>query len=575
VLADLIDPSTDCDRRAWHLAAAAAAPDEAVAGELERSAERAKQRGGWSSQAAFLSRAAELTPDQHMRTQRLLAASQAALVAGAPNRVRALLSRATQAPSDPLFDAQAKRIEAGLRSFTSPGDVPALLLDAARALERQDVRLARDTFAEALQSCVVSWQLTRNTTPKEVADAALAAPRSNESSGRIADLMIEAFSTRYAVGLPAAVPLLREAVTALCSTDTPPLGITRWAVLGNNAAADIFDAEGYRSMLVRLERAERESGALESLRVTLGGKGHCLMWSGDFVGANSAHSEAAEISISLGEDAVRWEMLKVELMAWQGRDSETRAIAGILTSEAAEGSGAGIAASLGRIALVILEMSHGHYADALVLARLVMEDDPPAQGSQVLPEVVEAAVRSGHPDLAVEAMARLTERAQASATPWALGLLARSRALVAEEDPESLYRQAIAHLQQTYVVTDLARAHLLYGEWLRRQKRRTDARAELRVAHSLFSDMGATAFAERARVELAATGERAKSRTDNTRTDLTNQEHQVALLAAQGLTNLEIAASLFLSAATVDYHLRKVYRKLAINSRRELRHAFA
>lgn len=570
VLADLIDPSTNGDRRAWHLAAAAVAPDEDVAGELERSAERAKRRGGWSSQAAFLSRAAELTPNQNKRTERLLAACQAALVAGAPNRVRALLKLATKAPNDALLEAKANRIHAGLHSFTSPGDVPVLLLDAARVLERYDVRLARDTYAEALQSCVVSWQLTRKTTPREVADAALAAPRDNHSTGEIVDLMIDAFATRYTKGLPAAVPLLRDAVTALCSTDTPPLGNTRWAALGNNAAADIFDAEGYRSMLDRLERAERESGALESLRVTLGGKGHSLMWAGDFVGANSAHSEAAEISLSLGEDAVRWEMLKIELMAWEGRESDTRVVAGILTGEAAEISGAGIAANLGRIALVILEMSKGHYGDALVPARLLMEDDPPAQGSQVLPEVVEAAVRSGHPDLAAKAMARLTERAQASVTPWACGLLARSRALI-DEKPEPLYQEAISHLRHTNVVTDLARAHLLYGEWLRRQKRRSDARAELRVAHSLFSDMGATAFAERARGELAATGERAKQRADSTRSDLTDQERQVAVFASQGLTNSEIAANLFLSAATVDYHLRKVYRKLDITSRRQLR----
>jgi DNA-binding CsgD family transcriptional regulator len=339
----------------------------------------------------------------------------------------------------------------------------------------------------------------------------------------------------------------------------------------NNAAADIFDAEGFRSMLVRLERAERESGALESLRITLGGKGHCLMWSGDFVGAGSAHSEAAEISLSLGEDAARWEMLKVELMAWQGRDTETRAIASWLTGKTAEAFGGGIGVTLGRVALAILDISQGNYADALALARLVMEDDPPAQGSQILPEVVEAAVRSGHPDQALDAIARLTERAQASATPWALGLLARSRAVLEEEDPELLYRDAIANLEQTYVVTDLARAHLLYGEWLRRQKRRSDARAELRVAHSLFSDMGAVAFAERARVELAATGERARKRTESTTTDLTAQECQVALLAAQGETNAEIAASLFLSSATIDYHLGKVYRKLNINSRRQLR----
>jgi DNA-binding CsgD family transcriptional regulator len=516
-----------------------------------------------------LVRAAELTPEGPRKTERLLGASEAALVAGTPARTQALLDRARPALSDPVHLARAKRVEAALHSFTMPGRVAAILLEAATGLQPIDAVQARDTFAEALQACLVSCQLTFGTTPLEVGAAALRAPRA-AATPEITDLMLEGFATRFAVGYREAVVPLRRAVDALCAESPPPAGLARWSILGNNAAADLWDADGYRRMLTRLESAERQRGALDALRITLGGLGHCLMWAGDFAGADVAHSEATRIGVALGEDPATWEALKVELFAWQGRDEEARAFASLLTGRLIEMSGGGVGVNLGRVALVILDVSQGRYDDALALALTVMADDPCPHGSQVLPEVIEAATRSDDPRSASAALDRLRERAEASGTLWALGLLARSEALAGRGDPDAHFRRAIELLRQTYVKTDLARAHLLYGEWLRREKRRTEARDHLRAAFEQFDTMGARAFAERAGVELAATGERARRRTEATVLDLTPQERQIATLAASGATNQEIATKLFLSASTVDYHLRKVFRKLSVTSRRHL-----
>ena len=571
VLAEVTDGETDPDRRAWHLAAAAPGPSEELAEELERCAGRAQRRGGLSTQAAFLERSAQMTPDPRRQAERWLAAAEAALVGGAPVRARALMKLARPRLTSPLSQAQASRVEAELHAFKTEALIPGVLLSAASELAPLDARLSRDTFAEALQACLVSCQLTAHVSTADVGQAALDAPPVANASPTLADLVIDGFGHRFAAGYTAAVPGLRALVSALCTEEAPATGFMRWASLGNNAAAELWDADGYRTMLERLERLQRARGELDALRVTLGGKGHWLMWAGEFEAAERALSEANEISVALGGDAGVFEILKIELYGWQGRDDEARALAAPTTFQALEAFGAGIAVNLARIGMSVLCLGQSRYDEALVHAVRLMEDDPSPQGTQSLPEVVEAATRSGEATVAEAALERLTERALATGTPWALGVLARSRALLATDaDAEELYLEAIAQLQQTYVVTDLARAHLLYGEWLRREKRRTDARGHLHTAHDLFATMGAAAFAERARIELAATGARAR-RSVETRWELTPQERQIALVAADGATNSEIAASLFLSPNTVDYHLRKVYRKLSVTSRRELR----
>jgi DNA-binding CsgD family transcriptional regulator len=573
-LASVSDADGHADQRAWHLAAATIGTDEAVAVELERGGQRAASRGRYAAEAAFYERAAALTPSPSRRAERLLAAAQAHVTAGAHDAATTMLREAAPLLTGPVSQAQAQRLQAALHSFTLPNEIPAVLLDAARALEPLDVRLARDTYTEAIEAVLVSGQLTKGTTRAEIAHAALAAPPPPEIEPTVADIVLEGFSTRFVVGYAAAAPILHRGIAALISTPFSSTGISRGSTLGSNAAAELWDAEGYGAMLAQLEATERERGALDSLRITLGGLGHYDMWSGRFALAEARHSEAAEISRALGADPRVWELLKVELFAWQGRDAETRAVVDALMGPFVRASGAGVAVNLAHIALSLLEIAQGRYQEALDAAAPLVDEDLPPHGSQALPEIVEAASRSGHEDRATAAYAELETRARASGTPWALGLLARSRALLADDvDADAHYREAIELIGTTVVKTDLARAHLLYGEWLRRQKQRQVARDQLAIAYDLFNTMGATAFAERARIELTATGATARRRSVETAQDLTGQEHQVARLAADGATNNEIAATLFLSASTVDYHLRKVYRKLGITSRRQLRTA--
>jgi DNA-binding CsgD family transcriptional regulator/tetratricopeptide (TPR) repeat protein len=562
----------DSEARAWHLAAASVGPDEDVAQELERAAQEAHLRGRYAGHAALLSRAAELTPDPSTRARRLLAAAQLHQTAGSPSAARSMLDEVAHDLADPVLRAQATRLRAALGSYTVPAKIPAVLLAAARELESLDLRLARETYSEALDAVMVSGQLTIGTTPDEVARAASAASVGAEAPTTLSDLMISAYATRLGVGYVEAVEPLRRFVAALRAGDLSHPGFARWSASGANAAVETWDADGYRALLLGLERYEREQGALDALRISLGGLGHCDMWAGKFTTAEARHDEATAISVALGAPSAMWELLKVELFAWQGRERETRAIIELLTDRGPKF--AGVAVNLALVAGTILDLGLGAYESALTTGWQLFESDSPPQGTQILADLVEAAVRTGDLDRAARAHERLAERARVSGTPWAVGTLARAEALLAPDDAaEDHYRESIANLERTYVRTDLARVHLLFGEWLRRQQRRTEAREELRTTHELFSGMGARAFAERTRIELAATGERARSRAVAAGTELTPQESQIGGLAAGGATNSEIAARLFLSPATIDYHLRKVYRKLGVSSRRELRRA--
>jgi DNA-binding CsgD family transcriptional regulator len=573
-LARAVDRTADPDRWAWHQAAASVGPDEDVAAELERAADRTGRRGGDAAAASFRARAAELTPDRHRRARRRLAAAHTNLTAGAPKVARQLLESATPDLDDAVLRAEARRLDAQLRSFTTPGKVPAVLLAAARTIEELDVRLARDTYADALQTSLLSCQLTVGTTMVEIAEASLAAPGVAPERRTIADVLLEAFATRLAVGYAAAVPALRQAVRMANATDVDVAELHRWTTALNTLAPELWDDEGTRRMLLRRERDARDRGALGTLRVVLGGVGHGAMLEGRFADSMDAHSEAVAIAVAAGADPAGWEMPKVQVLAWQGRELEARQMVDVLTNQVGFPFGAGMIVNMARSALVTLELGLGNHREALDLLRLAYDDDCPPYGNECLPRLVEAAVRCGELDVAHAALDRLTERARASGTPWALGLLARSEALLQDgEDAERSYAEAIAQLRRTRIATELARTHLLHGEWLRRGRRRADARSELRTAHEMFAAMGARAYAERARTELLATGERVRSRTVETSTVLTPQETQVARLAAGGATNREIAARMFLSPATVDFHLRKVYRKVGVSSRRQLRQA--
>ncbi|WP_204358487.1 AAA family ATPase [Streptosporangium sp. 'caverna'] len=570
-LAAVIDPGRDPDRRAWHLASATVGIDEDVAAELERASERARSHGGYSAQGAFLLRAAELTPDPERRAGRLLASAGAHLVAGDPLVAQSLLERAVPGLNAPEMRAGAQQLRAAIEMFFARVTaVPSILLEAAATIGPLDERTVRGMLFQALEAAMVARRYTVGTTLVEVARTALKAPLAPSARATIPDLLLDAFATRIAVGYLPAVPLMRAAITALrTDPDLVEAGMPL-AVLGWMAMADLWDDEGLRAVIERLDTFDRDQGALHALRFTLLDLASVELLAGRFGNAEAHHAEATEIATAVGMAADQL-IYQVELLAWQGREAETRAAVDTVMNEWAEQRGTASTINHVLFSLTVLELSLGRYHEALACALRVYDDDEPGTGSLILANLVEAGVRAGDRAAASAALARLSERAWASGTSWALGMLARSRALMADDDHvEALYDESVEHLGRTTVATELARSHLLYGEWLRRRGRRSDARDRLRIAHDLFATMGATAFAERARTELLATGERARKRTEQTDHHLTPQETQVAGLAAGGATNAEIATRLFITASTVEYHLNKVFRKLDITSRRQL-----
>jgi len=568
-LAGATDPRRDPDRRAWHRAAATSQPDEEVAADLEQSAGRARSNGSYAAETRFLSLAAELSPDGADRGRRRLAAAQATFKAGGRKQARALLAQALPELEEPILHAQALRLDAALQVEAVPGEVPANLLKAARALKPLDRQLTKETLIEALAATLISSQLTQGTSQFEIAREALASV-AGKGERTITDLMLDTFGTRMTAGFEKSVPLLREATDALLHHDLSALGLLRWSVLGTNLACDLWDIDALRDLQHHMERSDRQRGDLNHLRATLGGSAQYDMWVGNLALAEALHDEASQIAVALGEFP-EGDVLNVSVYAWQGREERTREIVALATSQIFQAVGAGVVVNLALAALATLEISLGRYRQAVAPAKRLFDDDQLPFGNNTLPLAVEAAVRSGEHELAIEALDRLATRAEAAGSPWGLGLLSRCRALASEgADAEEWYRDAITRLDQTPVATDIAWSHLVFGEWLRRQNRRVDARESLRVAFNMFSSMGAETFARRAAIELRATGEHARKRSGGGRNSLTPQEEQIARLAAEHATNSEIAAQLFISANTVDYHLRKVFRKLDLTSRRQL-----
>ncbi|MFC4031575.1 AAA family ATPase [Streptomyces polygonati] len=564
------DRDTAPDRRAWHLAEAAVGLDEEVAGELEQAAERARNRGGYAAQAIFLARAAELTPDPQDRAKRFLAAAQAHLVIGDAAMARTVLDQAGPVSGTPVTRAAAQRLRAALawvlgRATTTPS----LLIPAAVEVAPWDERLARDMVFEAMVAAMLTREYTVGVTLDELARTVRAMPWNRSLPASVPDLLVAAYTTRIAEGYAPAVPKLRTAVEALRSSDLGQSGLPM-ALLSYVAAEDLWDDAGCWEVPERISSFSRDQGALHALNVTLYALAASEVWAGRFTSAEAYFGEAAEIGRAIGMPA-QGSSHRVELLAWQGREAQTREAAGIAMREWAERFGHAVMASHAHYSLTILELGAGRYREALSWALRGFAADVPGQGNRLLPDLVEAAVRAGDHAAASAALRRVEERAPLSGTPWALGVLARCRALTADDDRAGdLYEEAAEHLGKTRIVTELARTHLLHGEWLRRRRRRSDARVPLRAAYGMFTDMGAVAFAERARLELLATGEHARRRTAVADRDLTPQEGQVAALAAGGATNAEIATRLFVTVSTVEYHLNKVFRKLGITSRRQL-----
>jgi len=572
VIASLIDSDTDPDRWAWHLGAAAIGPDEDTAAVLQQAAERGRSRGGFSGSAGLLTRAAELTPNEHRRAERFLAAASATVMAGVPQRSQSLLDLALPGLDSPAELAEALRVRgATLRLLFDPAAVSALV-EAARALEPYDIREARDTWLAALEAEVLAQHDMTGSSLRSVAAEALKVPEDSQNAGSMGDLLLKGIASRIAIGHSTAVPMLREAIAMMCTDGPygePNLPSPWW--LGDIACRELWDDSSRREILHRLTAACRDRGALFSLSIALLAQFERETWVGHFDLAEALFVEGRDITTDIGMEVMLWDLFKVTLLGWRGLDAETRLV--VAQSEAlSESAGIGALLHHAYTGLVILELGGGKYEEALRYAQRIYDDDPPGYGTQILPELVEAGVRSGHMEMAMAALDRLSDRVKMAGTPLALGILSRSRALVESgENAETLFRESIAQLAGTESAPEVARARLLYGEWLRREKRRVEARTELHLAYEAFDTLGANAFAERTRIELKATGAEARKRSAGTLNDLTPQEEQVARFAASGSTNPEIAAQMFLSASTVEYHLRKVFRKLGLTSRRQLK----
>jgi DNA-binding CsgD family transcriptional regulator len=572
-LAEATDPAVDPDRRAWHRAQATPGPDEEVAAELERSAGRAQARGGLAAAAAFLERAVALTADPARHADRVLAAAQASMQAGAFGKALALLTTAEAGPLEEFASARADLLR-GQIAFAMGhfSDAPPLLLKAAKRLEPLNRDLARDTYLSALMAAAFAGHLAGAGALSEVSRAARALPPPEQPS-RPLDLLLDGLALLAIDGPGAAAPALRQAARAFASADAPAQELLEFGLMAQGAAIALYDEDCWHTILVRQVRLARDVGALDQLPIHLPGLAHDDIWRGDFEAAGSLIAEAYAVCEATGIRIAPFAALF--LAALRGNQAEAAPLIEAILA-AAQAWGQGGAATHAHWSAAILHNGLGRYADALAAAEQATQDAHPWVSTWVLPELIEAAVRTGSTRAAPAALERLAETTQAGGTDFGLGLEARSRALLNRGDAaEGWYREAIDRLGRTPLRPELARAHLLYGEWLRREGRRVDARGQLRTAHDMFAAMGMEAFAGRARRELIATGEKVRKRSVETHSQLTPQEEQIARLARDGRTSPQIGAQLFLSARTVEWHLGKIFAKLGIGSRRELHAALA
>jgi DNA-binding CsgD family transcriptional regulator len=569
-LAAVTDPAADPDRRAWHRGEAAAGPDEQVAADLERSAGRAQARGGLAAAATFLERAAALTPDPARRAGRALAAAEADLQAGAFGKARELLAAAEAGPLDE-FQAGRTDLLRGRIAFASGlgSEAPPLLLKAARRLEPLNLNLARETYVDAWQAAFFAGHLAGAGDLLEVSRAARLLPAPTHPP-RLVDLVLDGFARLVTDGPTAAAPVLRQATSALASPDIPEDEMLRWSWIATVANEALWDDEGWH-VTVRQVQLARDVGALDQLSFLLNYMAVETVWSGDFAAATLLIAEARAVCEATGSRFAP--VAAMMLAAFRGREAEAVPLIQS-TIEQATAEGQGVSVTVAHWVAAVLYNGLGRYEEALAAALQASEHRHVYVSMWALPELIEAAARIGNPRIADDALDRLTEMTRAGGTDVGLGIEACSRAVLGKgRAAEMQYGEAIDRLSRTRRRPELARAHLLYGEWLRRQRRRRDARDQLRTAFEMFDAMGMQAFATRARAELRATGERASPRSPGAAKVLTPQEAQIARLVADHLTNREIAARLFLSASTVEYHMRKIFRKLGVTSRAQLARA--
>jgi DNA-binding CsgD family transcriptional regulator len=577
-LAGAIDTSTDPDRRAWHRAQATVEPDENVASELERSAVRARTRGGGAAAAAFLERAAALTPDRSRRAERLVGAAQAKYEGGGPEAALRLLDSVSDADLPPVGRAKVARLRAQIDyALHRRSNVAEQLIAAADQLSAFSPGAAHETYLEAFGVLLFAGRLDdagdRASRIKALGEAVLSATGDQPGDGAL-DLLVRGHAEFSVGGYPE--PALATGKRALAAFMTHPLGEAevRWMWLACRAALDMWDAEALRTLSERQISLARTDGALTILPTALTYGIAAKLLDGDLAAATAYADEVDVIKDATGNTLPRYGRCIVA--AWRGHVDEVRARAEQLRSDA-RGRREGTALSAANFAEAIALNGAGRYADAVALGR----EELPHSGElsfamRILPETVEAAVHAGEPEVAREAVERLAALTAPPGGDWALGALAGARAQIAEgPDAEAFFREAIERFERVAMPLLAARARLTYGEWLRRHRRRIDAREQLRAAHAILSVCGADGFAARAAIELSATGETTRPRTADAVEALTAQERNVARLARDGLTNRDIGTRLFISARTVEYHLRKVFMKLGISGRNELRDALA
>jgi DNA-binding CsgD family transcriptional regulator len=568
-LADVTDAGFDPDRRAWHLAQAAWHPDDEIANDLEASADRAQARGGFAAAAAFLERAAELSADSKHRVARTLAAAEAKWQAGALEAALGLVARAEQGPLDAHQIAQLEALR-GRVSFASQRgrDAPRLLLAAAQHLELHDPVRARATYLDAITAALFAGNLATGGHAREVARAVLAAPQPPEPlSG--SDLLLQGLALLVAEGPKAGTSIAKQALEAFRGDAIGTEERLRWSWLAGRTAAFIWDYDTWDTLSSRQVEAARAAGALSVLPLTLSTTAGVRLFAGRLSEAESLFEQAQAVADATDTRTAQY--AAVLLAAFRGSEPKARALIDAATMDfTSRGEGMGV--TLSKCAEAVLYNGLARYEEAFRAAEVGLEDpDELWFWPWVAVEFIEAASRTGRSAAATEVFEQLSESTSASGTAWGAGVEDRCRALVSEGDlVEKLYRKGIDRLAPTVLRLDLARTHLLLGEWLRRESRPADAREELRVAYRLFTDFGSENFAERARVELRATGERMRKGTPKSSGRLTPQEARAAQLVAQGCTNVEIAAQMFISPSTVEYHLHKVFRKLGIKSRTQL-----
>ncbi|HEX6403827.1 MAG TPA: LuxR C-terminal-related transcriptional regulator [Pseudonocardiaceae bacterium] len=590
-LAEATDAAVDPDRRAWHRSQATSRPDDEVAADLELSAGRAQARGGFAAAAAFMQRSAELTVDSARRAGRALVAAEAKRQAGALDAALALATVAARGPLDDSQQAQLDLLRAQISFASNRGnDAPLLLLKAAQRLEPHDVTRARETYLDAMTAALFAGRLANGCSARDVAKTALAAPPPL-GPARASDLLLDGLAHLIADGPASGTAVVRQALDAFrgqatgteeplagssINTEEPLTGSSisteerlRWSWLAGRAAAFIWDYDSWDALTARQVQVANDAGALTVLPLTLSTRAGVHLFAGELSVAASLVEQVEAVADATDTRTARY--AAVTVAAFRGREHDARQLIDTNAQDfASRGEGMGVTVT--QWAAALLYNGLARYHDAFAAAEQALEDPLELWFSPwATVELIEAASRTGRAVAAASALERLAEGTSASGTAWAGAIEDRSRALLSEGAvAETRYRDALDRLAPTALRLDLARTHLVYGEWLRRERRHVDAREQLRLAHGLFTEFGMEGFAERARVELRATGEHARKRATDTSNDLTPQERQISQLVAQGRTNLEIAAQLFISPSTVEYHLHKIFRKLGVKSRTQL-----